>query len=371
MGSLLSPPSSESPADGSHIYASFCSRRMPNWLESFSPADNSWRRVGAIPGIPEHHFLKGFTMVSLGDCVYVVGGRLCRKESEAVDDDPIEVELSVRSEVLRYNVVSRDWSTCASLLVPRFDFACAACDGKIYVAGGQCMLSSGRGTSAAEAYDPMQDQWDPLPNMRTLRYKCVGVTWQGRFYAVGGFAVREDSGGPAVPSLVERSSAEVFDAERGEWDLMANMWQLDVPPNQIVAVEGQQLFSSGDCLNTWKGHIDAYDGKLNIWSIVEWSLYYDLSSLLITSMEPSSSDGGGNCSCRQMMRRLYLTMAPIGTHLYFLAGYRVPGDEFQSVSIVHVFNTLATTGEDAWRTLTPVMENGDKELCAHCCVLSI
>ena len=40
-----------------------------------------------------------------------------------------------------------------------------------------------------------------------------------------------------------------------------NMWQLDIPPNQIVNVNGT-LFSSGDCLNAWKGYIEAYDGNL-------------------------------------------------------------------------------------------------------------
>ncbi|KAJ6855816.1 hypothetical protein NC651_040441 [Populus alba x Populus x berolinensis] len=55
------------------------------------------------------------------------------------------------------------------------------------------------------------------------------------------------------------------------------MWQLDVPPNQIVALEGN-LFSSGDCLNAWKGHIEAYDGKLNIWNVVDGSRLQTLSS---------------------------------------------------------------------------------------------
>jgi hypothetical protein len=41
------------------------------------------------------------------------------------------------------------------------------------------------------------------------------------------------------------------------------MWQLDVPPNQIVAV-ANRLFSSGDCLTSWKGHVEVYDGELNI-----------------------------------------------------------------------------------------------------------
>jgi hypothetical protein len=55
------------------------------------------------------------------------------------------------------------------------------------------------------------------------------------------------------------------------------MWQLDVPPNQIAALEGN-LFSSGYCLNAWKGHIEAYDGKLNIWNVVNGSRLQTLFS---------------------------------------------------------------------------------------------
>ena len=43
-------------------------------------------------------------------------------------------------------------------------------------------------------------------------------------------------------------------------------------------------------------------------------------------------------------------MAPIGTQLYFLAGYHLPGDELRSLSVVHVFDTSAATDADAWRT---------------------
>lgn len=71
------------------------------------------------------------------------------------------------------------------------------------------------------------------------------------------------------------------------------------------------------------------------------------------------------------MQKLYLTMVPIGTNLYFLSGYRVPGDEFPSASVVHFFNTLATTNEGAWRTLEPVVEDGSKELYAHCCAVCV
>lgn len=368
MGSLpptpLPPLSPENPASVVRIYAPLCPRDpasgLPNWLKSYDLSDNTWRRTGPIPGIPQNHVLKGSAMVSLGSTIYIIGGRLCRKEPGISGiDDLVEVDVAVRSDVLRHDAVTGEWSACAPLHVPRFDFACMGCDGKIYAAGGQCMLFSARGTSAAEVYDPTQDRWDPLPPMSTLRYKCVGVMWQGRFHVVGGFAERESSAGGMVPSPVDRSSAEVFDSRRGKWDLVPGMWQLDVPPNQIVAVEGR-LFSSGDCLNTWKGHIEAYDGKLNIWNIVERSQLHDPSSLVV----------GGDMDDGPAVQRLYLTMAPIGTQLYFLAGYRKAGDEFRSVSVVHTFDTASGTGE-VWRSSEPLDVDELQELCFHCCVVQL
>ncbi|KAG1338442.1 gigaxonin [Cocos nucifera] len=346
------------------IYTLSCPRDradgLSNWLESYDPSDNTWQRTGPIPGIPENHVLKGSAMVSIGSSLYIIGGRLCHKgPCISGTGDSIEVDVAVRRDVLHHDAVTGEWSACAPLLVPRFDFACMACDGKIYAAGGQCVLSSARGTSAAEVYNPTQDRWDPLPPMSTLRYKCVGVTWQGRFHVVGGFAEREISAGGIVLSVVDRSSAEVFDARRGEWDLVPGMWQLDVPPNQIVTVEGR-LFSSGDCLNTWKGHIEAYDGKLNIWNIVERSQLHDPSSLVV----------GGDMDGGPAVQRLYLTMAPIGTQLYFLAGYRMPGDEFRSVSVVHTFDTASGSGE-AWRSSGPMEVDEAKELCSHCCAVQL
>ncbi|KAK8627209.1 hypothetical protein V6N13_134828 [Hibiscus sabdariffa] len=169
MGSI-SPLSS--PFTNYRIYTSFCSNdllatsNMSNWIECYDPATNSWHRVDRVPELLENHVRKDFSMVSIGDFVYIIGGRLCHK---VLGDGPyeiVEVGLEILSSVIRYDVRNGVWSKCAPLGVPRFDFACAVCDGKIYVAGGQCTLGVARGTSSAEMYDPILDEWKPLPDMR-------------------------------------------------------------------------------------------------------------------------------------------------------------------------------------------------------------
>ncbi|BFG27695.1 hypothetical protein CerSpe_139690 [Prunus speciosa] len=375
MGSLPSSPRPSTPSPSSpnnslssyRVCATFCFREpapnlnISNWIEFYDPSTNTWTYASSIPGLTENHILKGFAMVSLGDSVYIIGGRVCRKERAHTSDECselVDVDIEVSSSVLCYNVGSDQWSTCAPLGIPRSDFACTVSENKIYVAGGKSTLDCVRGIPLAEVYDPELNEWTPLPNMSTLRYNCVGVTWLGKIYVVGGFAERADS---ELPPIMVRSCAEVYDTQTRMWDLIVGMWQLDVPPNQIVEVDGR-LFSSGDCYKQWKGHIESYDGKLNIWNEVEGSQIQSLNSLI-------SALGTQHDHNWALSKRRYLTMAPIGLNLYFLAGYGIYRELSRTMSIVHKFDISATS--DAWTSMEPMEEDGEKELCGHCCVVQL
>ncbi|XP_047336101.1 kelch-like protein 1 [Impatiens glandulifera] len=311
-------------------------------------------------GLTPNHVLKDFAMVSIRDSIFIIGGRECEKVTKVSPSDhetpgtnisTSEKDVVIRSSVLRYDTSTGLWSQCRPLNKPRYDFACTVLEGKIYVAGGLSELSVALGTSCAEVYDLSENKWTVLPNMSTLRYKCVGVTWQGKVYVVGGFVNKLDMDGKF--NHVVRCSVETYDPRTQKWDLVAGMWKLDVPPNQIVQVEGT-LFSSGDCLNAWKGHIDSYDGKLKIWNIVDGSQMH---------INPSFDHG------LMSIQRMYMTMAPIGTHLYFLAGYRIAEEASRNVSMACVFDTSIKGG--AWSKLEPIEEDVEKELCSHCCVVEL
>ncbi|KAI6703827.1 hypothetical protein NL676_012963 [Syzygium grande] len=363
-------PSPEFNSFGCRVYVSFCLRRptlttnnISNWIECYDPSNNTWSYVSLIPGIIESHVLKGFAMVSLQDSIYIIGGRLCYKEIVHVSDELaelVDMEVEVLSAVLRYSVRTNRWSTCATLQTPRWDFACTVCDNKIYVAGGQSTSSSARGIPSAEVYDPTLDQWSSLPSMSTSRYKCVGVTWNGTVHVIGEYDKRLDSG-CGIPFIVEQSSVEVYEPKTGRWELMARMWQLDVPPNQILALDDGRLLSSGDCLMPWKGYIMAYNPKFNLWDTVPGSLQKTLSSAVAMS---NVDDGGW-----PPIQPLYVTIAPIGTRLYFLVGYWASGDLPRTVSMVHMFDT--SPDAECWRSFEPFEEDGEKEFCSHCCVIQL
>ncbi|CAN4078992.1 unnamed protein product [Withania somnifera] len=354
--SRAAPHSPENSMSRYSIFASFCSTidaTVTNRIACYDPSNNTWSYVTSIPDLPENHVLKDFAMVSVSNSLYIIGGRLCKKEqtqnAQYGSDEFFDRDIEVISSVLRYDINSNQWSKCAPLNVPRYNFAYVVKDNKIYVAGGQSMLGSARGTSSSEVYDPLvaEAQWTLLPNMNRSRCKCVGVTCQGKIHVVGGFVQ-----GGGFSQFVDRCSAELYDMSRGQWDLVPGMWQLDVPANQIVEVD-DRLFSSGDCLNAWKGHIEVYDEKLNIWYIVEGSQ---------KNIFPFEENG-------QPIHRLYLTMAPIGTDLYFLAGYRAVDDPLKTISTVYSFDTSAAGG--VWKSFEPIQEEGERELCSHCCVVQL
>ncbi|KAI3712458.1 hypothetical protein L1987_71015 [Smallanthus sonchifolius] len=345
MGSLAS--SSRSSDEDSpqlySVYASFSAKTPSpdvNWIECYNLSTNTWFQVTSIPGLPKNHVLKGFAMVIVGDSIYIIGGLCCHKN--VID------QQQVHPSVLRYSIPEDNWSTCTPLKEPRFDFACAVSGGKIYVAGGKCTTHSVRGVSSAEVYDPALGEWKLLPNMSTSRDKGVGVTWQDKFYVVGGFAT--DTQGPFT---MARSSAEVYDTLTNTWQFLPRMWELDVPPNQIVVVGGK-LFSSGDCYKKWKGFIEKYDRELNMWNVVDGSSLSSPTSML----DVTSPD-------RPLMEQLYLSIAPIGTCLYFFAGYRMIGETSWFKSEVHVFNT---SDGGVWTSFEPKVEHGEKELSCHCSV---
>ncbi|KAI3977659.1 hypothetical protein MKX01_004441 [Papaver californicum] len=337
IGSLPSPPSPRAPASENSV-SNF--KFMPNWIAYYDPSTNTWSQVRLIPGLKENQIIKGFSMVSIGYYIFIIGGRLCKYGVLHDSQDVEGINIKVLSTIQRYDTLNDIWSTCTPLGVPRFDFARTICDNKIYVAGGQSTSGCARGIRSAEMYDPDVDLWTNLPKMTTLRYKSAGVTWEGKIHVVGGFAEREDSGQPVLYTML-RSSAEVFDPCRGEWDLFEGMWKLDIPPNQTVAVDGK-LFSSGDCLNTWKGHIEVYDGDLKIWNIMHGSKVQNLSSLIST-------------------------MAPIGTQLYFVAGYLKIGEVSGLISVVHAFDT-SVGADPSWNSSEPIEEKADNLLC---CVVQV
>ena len=78
------------------------------------------------------------------------------------------------------------WAKKADLPTPRFGFATAVVNGKIYVMGGATdeALSSLRAT--VHEYNPLTDRWTKKANMPTERWGFAASAVDRKIYAIGG-----------------------------------------------------------------------------------------------------------------------------------------------------------------------------------------
>ena len=56
-------------------------------------------------------------------------------------------------------------------------------DGKLYFAGGY----DGTSSDTFERYDPLANQWTPLPSLNSARNGVIGTVLNDQFYAIGGY----------------------------------------------------------------------------------------------------------------------------------------------------------------------------------------
>lgn len=89
-------------------------------LHVYDPSNNNWSYVTSIPDLPENHVLKDFAIVSVSNSLYIIGGRLCKKErtqnAQYGRDEFFDRDIDVMSLVLRYDFNSNQWSKCAPLM---------------------------------------------------------------------------------------------------------------------------------------------------------------------------------------------------------------------------------------------------------------
>lgn len=85
-----------------------------------------------------------------------------------------------------YDPVSDNWETLPDMPTPRGGFNVAAVDGRVYAAGGEEFSSGGCTFNRAEVYDPVDEAWARLPDMPTARHGLTMASVDGRWYVIGG-----------------------------------------------------------------------------------------------------------------------------------------------------------------------------------------
>jgi|GEM_PF-3566262 len=146
--------------------------------------------------------------VTLGDYIYVIGGRGDRGQ--------------IFATVERYDPVADRWDTLAARMQKeRFSAAAVVFGGKIYVMGGR----SREGTlKDVEAYDPQADRWEEIQHMRGEREGLAAALLDSQIVVLGG---ADDHG-----NLYR--SAERFNPDNNEWDEFENV--LTTPRAALMAL---------------------------------------------------------------------------------------------------------------------------------------
>lgn len=154
-----------------------CAFDPENLWQLYDPVRDLWITLPLLPSKIKN--LAHFGVVSVSGKLFVLGGG-----SDAVDPLTGDQDGSfATNEVWSYDPVVRQWSSRASMLVPRAMFACCAVDGKIVVAGG--FTNCRKSISQAEIYDPDEDIWVPIPDLhRTHNSACTGVVIRGKLHVL-------------------------------------------------------------------------------------------------------------------------------------------------------------------------------------------
>ncbi|CAL4985109.1 unnamed protein product [Urochloa decumbens] len=192
----------------------------------YNVTTGEWRREpGAPPVVPVFA-----QCAAVGASVAIIGGW-----------DPRSFEPVADVHVL--DASTGTWRRASPMASPRSFFACAEAGGKIYVAGGHDKHKNALKT--AEAYDPVADAWDPLPDMSEERDECDGMaTVAGdRFLAVSGYRTARQGG-------FERD-AEWFDPAARAW---RRLERVRAPPSAAhVVVKGKVWCIEGTAVMEWIG----------------------------------------------------------------------------------------------------------------------
>jgi len=196
-----------------------------------------WRTEEVSGSPPSQRF--GHAQVTIGDCIYVFGGRAGTQIDELLMND-----------LHKFDTKTRTWTavdTKGDLPSPRSFHKMVALKNKLYVFGG--CPAKGR-LADLHMFDPHTSQWTKLPESPMegrggAAFAAVGVfpSWgEGKLMVLGGFAGRE------VGDIWE------FDVATETWSCLSETLK---PPRSVACCEGvgtRVLLFGGELQPSDRGH---------------------------------------------------------------------------------------------------------------------
>lgn len=210
-----------------------------------SDAENSW-----VSKAPLNVAMSGLGAAVVNGRIYAIGGYALN----ATGGYGLNGIIGTNEE---YDAATDTWTNKTSMPTPRYDFAIATYNNKIYCIGG--FLPDGSTTGINEAYDPSTDTWQTRMPMPTNRAEMNANDVNGRIYVIGG-----RTGGPYSTVNI----TEVYDPVSDSWTQGESMpyplvsYASAVVDNKIYVIGGQDEFRSD--MNVAFNQI--YDPQTDNWS---------------------------------------------------------------------------------------------------------
>lgn len=154
-----------------------------------------------------------------------------------------------------YSLVTRDWSRCPLMNMPRCLFGSGSLGEIAIVAGGSD--KNGRVLKCAELYNSETGAWETLPDMHVPRKMCSGFFMDGKFYVIGGMISHNES----------LTCGEEFDLATRTWRRIPDMYPggnraTQSPP--LIAAVNNQLYAADQATN----EVKKYDKRNNTWNFI-------------------------------------------------------------------------------------------------------
>uniref|UniRef100_A0A1D1YG08 F-box/kelch-repeat protein At5g60570 n=1 Tax=Anthurium amnicola TaxID=1678845 RepID=A0A1D1YG08_9ARAE len=154
-----------------------------------------------------------------------------------------------------YDLVTRDWSQCPLMNLPRCLFGSGSCGEIAIVAGGSDKY--GHVLKCAQLYNSELGTWVALPDMNLPRKLCSGFFMDGKFYVIGGMSSHTES----------LTCGEEYNLKTMTWRRIRNMYPCGNQATQsppLVAVMNNQLYAADQTTN----EVKKYDKLNNTWNVV-------------------------------------------------------------------------------------------------------
>lgn len=158
-----------------------------------------------------------------------------------------------------YDPITDTWTFTASMPTPRYTFAIAAYENKIYCIGGE--TSNGSITAVNEVYDPATDEWETKTPMPTPRVNLQASVVNGLIYLIGGYVPDNSDFGLAISNL-----NEVYDPATDTWTTKAPLPTASA--DYVSAVVNNRLFVIGGESEVAHSNLNQiYDSGTDTWGL--------------------------------------------------------------------------------------------------------